>query len=153
MITVSSGGMYAQRLDLSDIQWRRRSFDGVTAYAQAKRAQVVLNELWAERTRGSGIVFHAMHPGWADTPGVRRSLPRFYAWMRQRLRTPEQGADTIVWLAVSRPAGLRNGLFWFDREPVKTHIVPWTREREDDRDGVWQLCVRLTGLDEDRVPS
>lgn len=151
VITVSSGGMYTRRLDLTDMQWRRRRFDGVVAYAQAKRAQVVLNELWAERTRGSGIAFHAMHPGWADTPGVRRSLPRFYAWMRQRLRTPEQGADTIVWLAVSRAAGLHNGLFWFDRKPVKTHMVPWTRESEDDRDGLWRCCVRLAGLDDDRL--
>ena len=141
VITVSSGGMYTQRLDLADIEWKRRPFDGVVAYAQAKRAQVVLNELWAERERGSGIAFHAMHPGWADTPGVRRSLPRFHRWMKNRLRTPEQGADTIVWLAASRKAAFASGSFWFDRAPATTHLLPWTREPDEDRETLWQLCT------------
>lgn len=141
VVTVASGGMYTQRLDLKDLDWKRRPFDGVVAYAQAKRAQVVLNELWADRQRGSGIAFHAMHPGWADTPGVRRSLPGFHRWMRGRLRTPEQGADTIVWLAASRQPAFLNGCFWFDRERARTHLLPWTHEAEPDRESLWRLCL------------
>jgi NAD(P)-dependent dehydrogenase (short-subunit alcohol dehydrogenase family) len=141
VVTVSSGGMYTQRLSLEDFEWKHRPFDGVAAYAQAKRAQVVLNELWAERTRGSGIAFHSMHPGWADTPGVRSSLPAFYRFMKGRLRTPEQGADTIVWLAASRKAAFCNGSFWFDRQRVTTHLLPWTREEDDVRDARWSWCL------------
>ena len=62
---------------------------------------MVLTELWAQRLEGSGVVVHAMHPGWADTPGVRTSLPTFHRLTRPLLRTPEQGADTIVWLAAA----------------------------------------------------
>ena len=54
---------------------------------------------WSKHRAASGVVFHAMHPGWADTPGVRESLPRFRALMGPLLRTPSQGADTMVWLA------------------------------------------------------
>jgi 1-acyl-sn-glycerol-3-phosphate acyltransferase len=45
------------------------------------------------------VVVNAMHPGWADTPAVRASLPRFHCVMQALLRTPAEGADTVVWLA------------------------------------------------------
>jgi NAD(P)-dependent dehydrogenase (short-subunit alcohol dehydrogenase family) len=145
VILVSSGGMYAQRLDLSDPQWAARPFDGVAAYAQAKRMQVVLGRLWAERTAGSGIAFNSMHPGWADTRGVRHSLPRFHRWTKHRLRTPEQGADTIVWLAAARRAAYFNAGFWFDRRPAPLHLVPWTRESPEDRERLWRSCLEWAG--------
>ena len=40
--------------------------------------------------------------GWADTPAVRSSMPDFYNKMKDKLRTVEQGADTLVWLAVAQ---------------------------------------------------
>ena len=144
VIFVSSGGMYAQRLSLDDLQWTQRPFDGVTAYAQTKRMQVILTELLARRWARAGIAAHAMHPGWADTPSVRSSIPRFWQVMRQRLRTPEEGADTIVWLAVA-PA-LPSGRFWFDRAPQPTHLLPFTTERPRDRARLWHMCTRLAGL-------
>ena len=144
VIFVSSGGMYAQRLSLDDLQWARRPFDGVTAYAQTKRMQVILTELLARHWARAGIAVHAMHPGWADTPSVRNSIPRFWQVMRKRLRTPEQGADTLVWLAVM-PA-LSSGRFWFDRAPQSTHLLPFTTEQPRDRARLWRTCRQLAGL-------
>ena len=54
-----------------------------------------------------GVLVTSMHPGWADTPGVRRSLPRFFKLTQGVLRTPDEGADTIVWLAASDAATIR----------------------------------------------
>ena len=146
VIFVSSGGMYAQRLSLDDLQWTQRPFDGVTAYAQTKRMQVILTELLARRWARAGIAVHAMHPGWADTPSVRSSIPRFWRLMRKRLRTPEQGADTLVWLALAPPAVLQSGQFWFDRAPQQTHLLPFTAERPRDRARLWRTCQHLAGL-------
>ena len=144
VIFVSSGGMYSQRLSLDDLEWTQRPFDGVTAYAQTKRMQVILTGLLARRWAGAGIAVHAMHPGWADTPSVRSSIPRFWQLMRKRLRTPEEGADTIVWLAVA-PA-LPSGRFWFDRAPQPTQLLLFTTERRRDRARLWRTCARLAGL-------
>ena len=146
VIFVSSGGMYTQRLALDDLQWKQRAFDGVTAYAQTKRMQVILTELFAKRWSKTGIAFHSMHPGWVDTPGVRGSLPRFWQLMRRRLRTLDEGADTVVWLAVAPPV-VPSGRFWFDRAPQPTHLLPFTRERSADRAGLWRRCLRLAELD------
>lgn len=143
VISVSSGGLYPVRLDLRALQGEGRRFDGVAAYAQTKRAQVVLNELWAARE--PALTFAAMHPGWADTPAVRSSLPRFHAVTRRLLRTPDEGADTITWLAAApRLAGV-SGRFWFDRREAPVHRFPWTRESAGQRAELWALCERLAG--------
>lgn len=146
VVFVSSGGMYTQRLSLDDVDWARRPYDGVVAYAQTKRMQVVLAETLAERWRERGVVVHAMHPGWADTPAVRTSLPRFWRLTRRILRTPEEGADTVVWLAAAAAAGESTGRFWFDRAPRSTHLLPWTREDEAERRRLVEACAAATGV-------
>ena len=147
VIFVSSGGMYTQRLSLGDLMWQERDFDGVSAYAQTKRMQIVLAEMMARRLGREGIGVHVMHPGWADTPGVRTSLPSFWRLWRHRLRTPEEGADTAVWLALAARGKLGSGRFWFDRTVQPTHLLPWTREAPHDRRRLWQMCMRLAGLE------
>jgi dehydrogenase/reductase SDR family member 12 len=153
VINVSSGGMYTQRLCAEDLQLERREYDPPEFYAHTKRCEVILTELWAERLRGTGIGVHAMHPGWADTPGVQTSLPRFRKLMSPVLRSADQAADTIVWLATAAGPADRPGLFWHDRAPRPTHRVPWTRESEADRERLWDECCRLSGWSEDAVPA
>ena len=130
VITVSSGGMYAQRLDLQTLQMTEPGYNGVTAYARAKRAQVALSREWARRLAGTGVAFHAMHPGWVDTPGLGTSMPGFHRLTRPILRSADQGADTIVWLATADPGLLGSGRFWHDRRPRPEYLLPWTRERD-----------------------
>jgi NAD(P)-dependent dehydrogenase (short-subunit alcohol dehydrogenase family) len=141
VITVSSGGMYTARLDVDALG----SQVGARAYAQTKRAQVVLSELWAARLRDTGIVVHSMHPGWVDTPGLRSSLPGFYRGARRVLRTPAEGADTIVWLGAADEPGRVTGRFWHDRRERPTYVLPGTRESEAQRERLWAECVRLSG--------
>jgi dehydrogenase/reductase SDR family protein 12 len=144
VITVSSGGMYTQRYDLDQLEMGPDTYDGVTAYARSKRAQVVLSREWARRRTGCGIVFHAMHPGWADTPGVQTALPAFRGVMRPLLRNADQGSDTIVWLAASTEAARCSGRFWHDRRPRWEHKVPWTRPAGSALEGdqLWDWCTR-----------
>jgi hypothetical protein len=141
--------MYARRLQLEDPQWKLRQFDGVAAYAETKRAQVVLSELWAEQLATAGVCVSSMHPGWADTPGVKSSIPGFHRAMQRVLRTPREGADTILWLACCPGLEGRTGRFWFDREPRRTHWLPWTRETGEERERLWRTCCELAGCDPD----
>lgn len=133
VVLVSSGGMYSQALSIQDIDWTERRYDGVAAYAQTKRMQVVLAEALAAMFVGTSVTVSCMHPGWAATEGVRTSLPTFWRIMQPLLRTAAEGADTAVWLAASDSARGRSGLFWFDREPRRTHFFPWTRETASTR--------------------
>ncbi|XP_060050860.1 dehydrogenase/reductase SDR family member 12 isoform X2 [Erinaceus europaeus] len=72
VITVSSGGMLVQKLNINDLQSERTAFDGTMVYAQNKRQQVVLTEHWARAH--PTIHFSSMHPGWVDTPD-RKPVP------------------------------------------------------------------------------
>ena len=56
------------------------------------------------------MVVHAMHPGWADTPAVASSIPGFHERMQKVLRTPQQGADTVIWLAAAADRPLKTQL-------------------------------------------
>lgn len=139
LLWVSSGGMYTTRLFVDDLLDPPEPYDGVTAYAQTKRAQVVLAELWAERLAGA-VTVQSMHPGWADTPAVRSSLPAFHRIMKPLLRSPAEGADTLLWLAASEAATETTGKFFLDRIERRTHLLPLTREPAEERARLWDAC-------------
>lgn len=141
VVFVSSGGMYTASLDTDDPESRAGRFNGGTAYARTKRMQVVLTELLADDLAGDGIVVHSMHPGWADTPGVARSLPGFRTVARPLLRSSEQGADTAVWLVAADEPGRCTGMFWHDRAPRPTHFLPSSGETPAQRAALWTLCA------------
>ena len=132
VVNVSSGGMYGAKLGAP-----KPSYEPVANYAQTKRAEVVLTEIWAEQLAGRTVV-HAMHPGWALTPGVESSLPTFRKVLGPLIRTPEQGADTVVWLCGSTEAGATTGLFWHDRRARPTHLLGLNRETQAARDALWE---------------
>lgn len=134
VIWVTSGGMYSEKLSvdlLDQLEHPDQEFNGVTAYARAKRAQVALVRELSLRSSDSGVVFHAMHPGWADTPGVEESLPRFHKVLGPWLRSPGQGADTIVWLTAAPEALESSGDLWLDRRRRSTHKLPWTKRADE----------------------
>jgi len=146
VVQVASGGMYLAKHNLNALldDDDSKPFDGVAAYAQAKRAQVMLNPLWGALLRNDDVVHACMHPGWSDTPGVQTALPTFQERMQGKLRTPEQGADTVVWLACSPPSLDDTGRFWFDRAPARTHVVPFTKEKAGDAQRLWDRLEEMT---------
>ncbi|GAB2469382.1 Rossmann-fold NAD(P)-binding domain-containing protein [Jatrophihabitans fulvus] len=146
VVFVSSGGMYTSRLRVDDPEFHEGEFGGTAAYARTKRMQVVLAQLWARRLADTGVAVHAMHPGWADTPGVTDSLPKFAKLTAPILRTAEQGADTVVWLLAAPAPGRSSGLFWHDRRPRPTSYLPSTRHTPDDAQKLWDYCEVATRL-------
>jgi NAD(P)-dependent dehydrogenase (short-subunit alcohol dehydrogenase family)/carbon monoxide dehydrogenase subunit G len=150
IVNVSSGGMYTQRIRVDDLQYEKGRYDGSIAYARAKRGLVILTEMWAEDLKDDGVVVHSMHPGWADTPGVSSSLPTFYRVTKKILRTPQEGADTIVWLAAAREAVSSTGRFWLDRQPHITHVLPGTGVSKEQREQLWTELAELSGWSGDK---
>lgn len=149
VLTMSSGGMYSTGLTVSKLQMTTEDYKGTEQYARAKRAQVTLNEMWADRYGALGVHFHAMHPGWADTPGVDEALPVFSKVMGPLLRTPDEGADTLVWLAADDEAIETNGRFWLDRHERSLHKTGSTRRTDTTarRVKLWEWVVEAAGAD------
>lgn len=143
VITVSSAGMYTQKLKSSNFSdndeskevttstnstsstsssTKENRFDGTAVYAQNKRQQVVMMEEFA--LGYPNIFFATMHPGWADTEAVKTSMPGFYKVTQSMLRTAAQGADTVVWLCTMRNIHRKflSGQFFQDRMIVSKHL-------------------------------
>ena len=134
VINIVSGGMYSQKLNVDSLfSESEEKYSGSTAYAKQKRALMVMTQEWASEWAAQGIVVNAMHPGWADTPGVQDALPLFRKITRSALRSPEQGADTIVWMAVASEAAQATGKLFLDRQVRPTHLMRKTRETAGER--------------------
>ncbi len=153
IVNMTSGGMYSERIRPDDLQLESRRYEGTAAYAHAKRGQVILTEMWAKRLEGAGVSVHVMHPGWVGTDGVASSLPVFNTLMRPFLRSPEQGADTMIWLAAAPEPGETSGELWFDREIVPKHFLDRTRETPEERERLWERLVEITGSDLPDLPA
>ena len=144
VLWVTSGGMYTEPLSVDDLEMKPCNYNGTKAYARAKRAQVTIAELWGKTLGADGIRVHAMHPGWADTPGIEKSLPAFRTVMGPLLRSPEEGADTLIWLAADDGRPLKTtGVLWLDRRPRTIHRLPRTRRSDtaDERRRLWDWCI------------
>lgn len=148
VITVSSGGMYTSGLPAFNngetLEMPTPKYNGSKQYAIAKRAQVTLNEMWANSEAHTEFV--AMHPGWADTPGVQESIPGFRRVTAPILRSSSEGADTIAWLAAVNPLPGTSGTFWSDREVRPTHKTPQSRklDTEINRQSLWQHVEQMS---------
>jgi dehydrogenase/reductase SDR family protein 12 len=146
LIAVTSGGQYTQALPLDDLGYERGAYDGPRAYARAKRAQVALIREWSRRFRARGLVANAMHPGWADTPGLESALPGFRDIVGDQLRDAAEGVDTLLWLAAGPPAEARatTGRLFLDRRVRPFDRVPGTRLSAADRGQLWDRVLALT---------
>ncbi len=147
VLAMSSGGMYTSPLTIGSLEMDEGRYRGAEQYARAKRAQVALAGEWARRV--PDVAFHSLHPGWADTPGVEESLPAFRKVVGSFLRTPDQGIDTLVWLAADDAGARDSGSFWHDRAPRATHRLASTRRSDtpERRAALWNRVRALAGLD------
>lgn len=132
VVNMTSGGAYHVPLSTAMLNVTDAArYNGTYAYAFHKRAQVVLSEYWRTQWNAEGRRSYVLHPGWVDTPGVKRSLPRFRAALKRVLRDEAAGADTALWLAATKPAQPVGEHIWFDRKARAAHVAASTRVSRD----------------------
>jgi hypothetical protein len=72
--------------------------------------------------------------------------------MGPALRTPAQGADTVVWLAAAEPEP-PTGRFWHDRRERPEYFLPLTGHDAEDLARIWAYCAEAVGIDPAPVPE
>ncbi|MCL4393550.1 MAG: SDR family oxidoreductase [Chloroflexi bacterium] len=140
---VNVASTFASDLDLKDLQFESRKFEGVKAYAQSKACDRMLTWALARRLEKSGVTANAMAPGLVTETGLyRHSPPELMQRLRKiSQRTSADGADTAIWLASSPDVEGINGKFFEDREQVECEFRNKLAEER-----LWTICEKLTGV-------
>jgi len=138
---VNVASTFASDLDLDDLQFQRRPFDSMKAYAQSKACDRLLTWALARRLDGSGVTANAMAPGLIVDTGLYRNTPaEVMTQLRRRGggRTPADGADTAVWLASSPEVEGVNGKLFENRKEI-----PCSFRNREDEERLWSTCENL----------
>jgi NAD(P)-dependent dehydrogenase (short-subunit alcohol dehydrogenase family) len=112
----SSGHRQCQEMNWDDLGFSGNYSTGA-AYCQAKLANILFTRELARRAAAAGIVAHAMHPGVvASNFGAdSREMAAYMQTQTHRADTPEQAAQTLVWLATAEEPGNTTGGYWHQR--------------------------------------
>jgi NAD(P)-dependent dehydrogenase (short-subunit alcohol dehydrogenase family) len=145
VVTVSSEAERWGNIDFDDLQSKKK-YRGFPVYGMTKLANIMFTYELAERLEGTGVTATCMHPGAVNTRfGTNNSGPMtiLFRAFKPFMRTPEQGADTVIWLAASPEVEGATGRYYSDRKPLEPKKIandPEARRR------LWEESERLTGL-------
>ncbi len=146
VVSTSSGAHRMGKLDLGDVARCEKGYSAYRAYGDSKLANILFTRELARRLEGTDTTANCFHPGWVSTgfglnnPGFGRRLLKVAAPMLAR--SPEKGAETLVWLAASPEAAGFNGEYFHDRK------VSRLSSRAKDpalAAGLWALSEQLCG--------
>jgi retinol dehydrogenase-12/retinol dehydrogenase-13 len=139
---VNVASTFASDLDLEDLEFQRRTWDSMKAYAQSKACDRLLTWALSRRLEGSRVTANAMAPGLiVDTGLYRNTPPQVMEQLRKRGgRTPADGADTAIWLASSPDLDGVSGKLFENRKEIPCSF----RSREAE-ERLWSICESLTG--------
>jgi retinol dehydrogenase 14 len=146
IITVSSEARRGAQIDFEDLQSERR-YRAFKVYGMTKLANILFTYELAERLEGTGVVANCLHPGGVNTNfgANNRSVGTLlFRAFKPFMRTPEQGADTIVYLAISPEAGKMTGRYLTDRKVVASFNEP---HDEATQKRLWEVSEKLTNLE------
>jgi NAD(P)-dependent dehydrogenase (short-subunit alcohol dehydrogenase family) len=140
--TSSRAQNMVKRFPWEDPQAEKR-FAMARVYGASKLANMLFTHALAKRLAGEGIAVNAMHPGLIGSHFGDRGgglMARFWTLFRPLMKTPEQGADTIVWLATAPEAAACNGGYFIKRRPARPNPAG-VDDAEAER--LWALSERL----------
>lgn len=143
VVTVASNAHRAVRgLRWSDLEMSRGLYLGYRQYGSTKLANLLFTRELARRTRGTGVTANALHPGVVATDLLLNGFPPLRL-RRRSMRTPEQGAETVVYLAASGEVEDVSGGYFIDRRPA----APSPAARDDAAARrLWEVSARMTGI-------
>jgi len=149
IINVSSRAHEGEWLNFDDLQNEKHyNFGGYRAYGQSKLANLLFTYKLARRLAGTVVTVNALHPGAVATGFGENNGGAMKLSMRifhQFALTPEQGADTIIYLASSPEVEGISGKYWTNRMAVPSSPESYDEEVQNR---LWTISAQMTGIPE-----
>ena len=145
IINVSSSAQRIGHIHFDDLMLENK-FTGFRAYSQAKLANIIFTKELDRRWEGTGIVTNAVHPGAVRTNFGNESKPVFKTLIKigkPILKSPEKGAETIVYLATSEEVNGVTGKFFSSGKQSRSNAESYNKEVWAR---LWEVSEELTGL-------
>jgi len=150
VVTVASEAERGARLDFDDLQLRQ-GFNGMRAYSNSKLANILFTYALARRLEGSGVTANCMHPGGVATNFAQNTWFGFvFKLFSPFLRSPEEGAATLVYLASSPEVADVNGTYFKDKQPIRAAPIAYD---EAVQERLWQVSAELVDLSTAPAPA
>lgn len=145
IVNVASEAHRAVSLNFDDLHGEQR-YNGWKAYGQSKLANISFTYELARRLEGTGVTVNAVHPGGVNTglfdhvSGATGRIVRLFTFL---MRTPEKGAETVLWLASAPEVAALTGRYFYDLKEKSS-----SRESSDPNLAarLWQISEQLVGL-------
>jgi retinol dehydrogenase-14 len=145
IVNVSSSAHEGAQMNFDDLQSERR-FRGMRAYGQSKLANLLFTYELARRLAETGVTVNAVHPGlvatgWGNAghPLLRLGIRLYHPFML----TPQEGADTVVYLASSSSVAGVSGAYFVKRAAVRSSAAS---NDETAQQRLWDVSAMLTGM-------
>ena len=145
IVNVSSDAHRKAQFDFADPQGAHR-YRGWRVYCQSKLANLLFTYELARRLAGTGITANAVHPGFVATGfgHNNRGLVALGVWLAQfTALTPEQGAETLIYLATSPEVAGVTGTYFVKKRSAESSAASYDQAAAQR---LWQLSAELTGL-------
>jgi retinol dehydrogenase-12 len=147
IVNTSSAAHHGARLDFDNLQ-NERGYSGFSVYGQTKLANLYFTYELARRLEGSQVTANALHPGFVATSFGKNngSVPGFFFSMSHIAAiSPEEGAETIVYLATSPEVEGVSGKYFYKKKVEHSSQISYD---QDIARRLWQVSLNLTGLAE-----
>src|SRR5882672_1730927 len=148
IVTTSSHAHRGAKIPFDDLQATTRKYSPMRAYGSSKLANILFTRALAKRLQGTAVTATCLHPGFVRTSFGRdvEMSPVFkliFGFAARFARTPDKGAETVIYLASSPEVEGASGGYYFDCKPA-----PPSAAAQDDgaAERLWQESERLVGI-------
>jgi len=142
IVNVASEASKLGKLNWDDLNLEKK-YSGILAYSNSKLYNIMFTFQLADELKGTHVTVNAMHPGGVNTnfgngvDGLLGIAFRQFGWL---MRTPEKGAETIIWLATSPEAAQYSGLYFKDKKPIPSIALSHDKQAKQH---LWEVTENL----------
>ncbi len=145
IVSTASDAHSGARLNFDDLQ-SARGYSGFAVYGRTKLMNILFTRELARRLAGTGVTANCLHPGFVATRFGDQSGGFMSLGIRVAKNfglTPEQGAETIIWLASSPEVDGKSGGYYYKCKPA-----PPSRAAQNDADArrLWDASAKISGV-------